>query len=530
MSFAKQLVQHCYALEDSPRYRRAKQFVYDLLENPHASIRPYFDLGMIVLVLASVFFLIYAVKNDLGWFGDIFERIAVTIFLFEYLARLWLYSDSHRIIIDHYERAEFINAPFRPGAALREVIRKKWDYMITPLAVIDLLAIIPSYRPLRFLRIFLLFRLFKLFRYSRSIHQFAQVLSEKRFEFFVLFFFLVFVVFTAASAIYFFEARSEGGDIDSFFDGIYWAVVTVSTVGYGDITPQTAEGRFVTLMLIMCGFGVIAFTTSIIVSALSEKMPEVRRSRVFSEVEKRGNHTVLCGFGRIGQVVAERLSADREYFVVVDPDVENINLARRLGYLAIEGNAESVELLQNLGVPERAQRILCLTGDDVINVYITLTARHMNPDIEIISRANKDETVGKLVQAGANHTILPYKMVALVAGEYAGQPVAFEAIHGMLTGESELSMDTIPIHQNSCLNGRSLGDIDFCHQKLIVFGVIGRSDREHHEIDRAYDLKTSRFLFNPGPDLVLQMGDFLVVFGHQISIVHFRDCLERGKV
>ncbi len=530
MSFAKLLVQHCYALEDSPRYRRIKHSVYNLLENPQAPVRPYFDLGMIVLVLASVFSLIYAVKNDTGWFGRAFEQMAVTLFLLEYLARLLLYSDSHRIIIDHYERAEFINIPFRPSEALREVIRKKWDYMITPLAVIDLLAIIPSYRPLRFLRIFLLFRLFKLFRYSRSIHQFARVLSEKRFEFLVLFFFLVFVVFTAASAIYFFEAKSEGGDIDSFFDGIYWAVVTVSTVGYGDITPQTPEGRFVTLMLIMCGFGVIAFTTSIIVSAFSEKMPEVRRMRVFSEIEKRGNHTVLCGFGRIGQVVAERLNADREYFVVVDSIPEQINLARQHGYLAIEGNAESVELLQNLGVAEHARRILCLTGDDVINLYITLTARHMNPDIEIISRANQEETVGKLVQAGANHTILPYKMVALVAGEYAGQPVAFEAIHGMLTGESELGMDAIPVHQNSCLNGQLLGNIDFHHQKLILFGVISRGDHEDRKIGRTYDLKTARFLFNPGSDLVLQVGDFLVVFGHQFSIVHFRDCLERGKV
>ncbi|MFC1601937.1 NAD-binding protein [Pseudomonadota bacterium] len=530
MSFAKLLVQRCYVLEDSLRYRRIKQFFYDLLENPHAPVRPYFDLGMIVLVLTSVFLLIYAVKNDLGWFGDVFERVAVTIFLLEYLARLWLYSDSHKVIIEHYERSEFINAPFQLWTALQEVMRKKWDYMITPLALIDLLAIIPSYRPLRFLRIFLLFRLFKLFRYSRSINQFARVLSEKRFEFLVLFFFLVFVVFTAASAIYFFEARSEGGDIDSFFDGIYWAVVTVSTVGYGDITPQTAEGRFVTLMLIMCGFGVIAFTTSIIVSAFSEKMPEIRRNRAFSEIEKRNNHTVLCGFGRIGQVVAERLYADREHFVVVDPDRENINLARQHGYLAIEGNAESVELLQNIGVAERAQRILCLTDDDVINVYITLTARHMNPDIEIISRANKEETASKLVQAGANHTVLPYKIVALVAGEYAGQPVAFEAIRGILTGGSELGMDTIPVHENSSLNGRSLGSINFCHQKLTLFGVIGRSDRKHHEIDQTYDLKTSRFLFNPGPELVLQAGDFLVVFGHQLSIVHFRDCLERGKI
>ena len=479
MPFARVLVQRCYAIEDSPRYRRVKHFFYDLLENPRAPIRPYFDVGMILLVLTSVFCLIYDVKSDLGLFGDLFDRVAVSIFLLEYLLRLWLYNDSDRILIDHYEQAEFINAPFRLGPALREVVSKKWDYMITPLAVIDLLAIIPSYRPLRFLRIFLLFRLFKLFRYSRSINQFGRVLSEKRFEFLILFLFLAFAVFTAASAIYFFEARSEGGEIDSFFEGIYWALVTISTVGYGDITPQTLEGRLVTLVLIICGIAVIAFATSIIVAAFSEKMPEVRRSRVFAEVEKRGNHTIICGFGRVGQVVAEQLSQDREHFVIVDPDEKNIGLARQKGYLEVEGNAESSELLQNLGVAERAKRILCLTGDDVVNVYITLTARHLNPGIEIISRANREETVDKLIKAGASHTIMPFKVLSLVASEYAGQPVAFEAIHGMLTGENDLGMETIPVHQDSTLSGRNIGDIDFSNQRLILFGVItGREQRQ----------------------------------------------------
>lgn len=530
MPFARLLVQGCYVLDDSPRYRRVKRFFYDLLENPHAPVRPYFDLGMILLVLASVFFLIYDVKNDLGLFGDVFERVAVGIFLLEYLLRLWLYSDSHRILIDHYERAEFIGAPFRLWPALREAAVKKWDYMITPLAVIDLLAIVPSYRPLRFLRIFLLFRLFKLFRYSRGIDRFGQVLSEKRFEFLILFFFLVFVVFTAASAIYFFEARAEGGDIDSFFDGIYWALVTISTVGYGDITPHTPEGRLITLVLILCGIAVIAFATSIIVTAFSEKMPEVRRSRIFAELEKRGNHTIICGFGRVGQVVAGQLQRDRERFVVIDPDEGSIALARQKGYLAVEGNAESRELLENLGIAGRARRILCLAGDDVVNMYITLTARHLNPGIEILSRANREETVDKLLKAGANHTIMPFKALALVAGEYAGQPVAFEAIHGMLSGEKGLGMEAIPICRSSPLDGRTVGDIDFGGRRLMLFGVISGREPEDAARHASYDLATRRFLFNPGPDFVLRAGDFLVVFGPQLSIVHFRDQLERRKL
>jgi voltage-gated potassium channel len=528
MSFARLVVQRCYALEDSLRYKWVKRFFYDLLENPQAPVRPFFDLGMILLVLASVFVLIYDVKNDLGLFGRLFEGLAVSIFLTEYLLRLWLYNDSHRILIEHYERAEFTNAPFRLGPAVREILAKKWDYMTTPLAVIDLLAIIPSYRPLRFLRIFLLFRLFKLFRYARSVNQFAQVLSEKRFEFQILFFFLFFVVFSSASVIYFFEASTEGGQIDTFFDAIYWALVTLSTVGYGDITPQTQEGRFVTLVLILCGIGVIAFTTSIIVAAFSEKMPEVRRSRVFAEVEKRGNHTILCGFGRIGQVVAERLVQDREHFVIVDSKAEHIALARQRGYLAIEGGAESTELLENLGVSAQARRILCLTSDDVTNVYITLLARHLNPDIEIISRANREETVNKLVQAGANHTVMPFKVAGLIASEYAGQPVAFEAIYGIFSGEEDISIETIPVHEGAALEGKTIGDIDFRQLRLILFGVISGRGRESMPEDSAYDLKGGRFLFNPGEGFVLKPNDVLVVFGHQFSIFHFKEQLEKG--
>lgn len=528
MSLSRLLVQRCYALQDSARYKKTKQFFFDLLENPHAPVRPFFDVGMILLVLASVFLLIYDVKNDLGPFGEIFERIAVSIFLAEYLLRLWLYNDSHLIVIEHYERAEFTHAPFRLGPALREVLAKKWDYMTTPLAVIDLLAIIPSYRPLRFLRIFLLFRLFKLFRYARSINQFAQALSEKRFEFQILFFFLVFVVFSAASIIYIFEARGEGGEIDSFFDGIYWALVTLSTVGYGDITPHTQEGRFVTLVLILCGIGVLAFTTSIVVAAFSEKLPEVRRNRVFTEVEKRGNHTILCGFGRVGQVVAEQLDRDREHFVIVDPGGDKVIAARQRGYLAIEGGAQDQALLENLGVQQQARRILCLTDDDVTNVYITLMARHLNPDIEIISRANREESVGKLVQAGANHTIMPFKVMGLIAGEYAGQPVAFEAIYGIFSGEEDIGLETIPVHAGSILEGRTIGDIDFRGQRLILFGVISGLGRRSPEVEAFYDLAGSSFLFNPGQGMVLQANDILVVFGHQFSLFHFKDCLERN--
>jgi voltage-gated potassium channel len=531
MAFAKYIVKRCYAIEDSARYKRTKSFFYDLLVNPSARIRPYFDIFMIVLVLASVFLLIYEVKTDLGMFSRVFEGVAVSIFLVEYLLRLWLYNDSHKIIIEHYERSEFLNHSFRLGPALREMMSKKWDYMTTPLAIIDLLAIIPSYRPLRFLRIFLLFRLFKLFRYARSINEFVKVLSEKKFELYTLFIILAFVIFISSAAIYFFEAQTEGGEIENFFDGVYWALVTISTVGYGDITPHTPEGRFITLVLIICGIGVISFTTSIVVSAFGEKMKEMREHRVFAELEKGGrNVTIICGYGRMGQVVAERLKSDRDHFVIIDPDLQNVERAKQVGYLAIQGNAENTQLLQNVGIDTRAERILCLTDDDVVNVFIALTARHLNPDIEIVSRANREETVNKLLQVGADHTVMPYKILGLMAGEYMGQPVAFEAIHGMLHGEEKISLETVVVSSGSMLEGIPIGRIDFNQHKLILFGVISLVDREVDDSRAAYGMGTRMFFFNPQQDFQLHANDIIMVFGHELSIVHFKDSQERGTL
>jgi voltage-gated potassium channel len=530
MSFSHHIIKHCYAMQGSARYTGLKQGVYNLLENPRAPIRPYFDIFMILLVLTTVWMLIYDVKHDLGKAGDLFEMVAVGIFIIEYLLRFWIFNDSHKVILERYERAEFINEPFRVWPALWRAVLEKLRYMIQPLAIIDLLAIIPSYRPLRFLRIFLLFRLFKLFRYTRSISEFVKVLSEKRIELVTLFIFMAFITFTAATAIFFFEADQQDAEITGFFDSVYWALVTMSTVGYGDITPNTTEGRVITLVLIIAGLGVISFFTSIIVSAFGEKIDEIRAHRIYSEVERKRIDTLICGFGRVGQVVAERLAGDKRSFIVVDPLEENVKIAKKRGYLGVVGDGEDTELLSSLGIEKRINRLLCLTADDVVNVYITLSAKQLNPHIEIISRANHRENLSKLYRAGADYCVAPNQVFGLIAAEYAGQPVAFEAIYGLLTGQSPEGIEALRIKAQSGLIGRRMDSIDFRQRKLTPFGVI--RDQLHDTADEHayYELEGRYFFFNPKDDFTLNQDDLLVLLGHEYSVVHFRDCLERGAL
>lgn len=215
---------------------------------------------------------------------------------------------------------------------------------------------------------------------------------------------------------------------------------------------------------------------------------------------------------------------------MVDPLEANVRLAKQRGYLAVVGDAEDNELLLNLGIDNRIRRLLCLTGNDVVNVYITLTVRQFNPAVEIISRANHRENVTKLYRAGASHCVAPNEVVGLIAAEYAGQPVAFEAVYGLLTGASSNRMEALRIKRDSPMDGRRMGELDFKGRRLIPFGVLREGECEIVAGAVGLNLQERCFYFNPNGDFVLRAEDLLVLFGHEYSVVHLRDSLEGGKL
>ncbi len=528
MSLAQLLVRLAYRLQASERYVRLKGFFHKLLTDPRSHRRAVFDGAMILLVLTSVLLLIYEVRFTLGPWSDLFEAFVVTVFVSEYLLRMWLHDESHKILIDHWERAELMGLPFRLGPPVWAIFRRKLAYVTSPIAIIDLLAILPSYRPLRFLRLFLLFRLLKLFRYARSLNTFGQVLVEKRFEIYTLSLFVGSVVMIATVAIYLFEAESPHSRVKTLMDALYWSVITVTTVGYGDIVPTTPEGRVVAMVLVFAGIGVISFATSIIVMAFHEKMRELHDNRVYGEVERLSDMTIVCGFGRTGQVVAQRLAAAGDAFVIVDKDVNTVELARRRGYLAVAGDATDGALLANLGLGRQASRVLCLTHDDVSNVYITLTARQTSPHILIISRANKSETVRKLTQAGATHVVRPYEVVARMAAEFIGRPVAFDALYDVVTRAAGVHLEPVNVHAGDWLEKQRVGEIDFSLHHLLLFGVIRSNASPAAAGHLRYDLSDRHFYFNPHPELLLREGDILMLIGYEASLSQFRELASRG--
>ena len=545
--FARLLIRNSLMLEGSPRYQRAKAWMRDLLSNEHSYRKRYFDVFIITVVIVSVALLMFSVTHKLGPVAQWFEAFALFIFISEYLLRLWVCSDVHQVIIRHYERAEMLEIPFSVVGALGQVAAEKWRYLTTPMAIIDLLAILPSYRSVRLLRVFLLFRLFKLFRYAHTVRIITDAMAEKRFEFITLFMFAGFMVLLGSTAIYLFEgALPEQSGVNTFFDAIYWTVVTLSTVGYGDITPVTSEGRLVAMVVIASGIGVFAFSTSIIVSALQDRMGDIRTQRVAGELERRRDYTVVCGYGRVGQAVVERLVAEDEQFVIIERDPERVRQASAKRLLVVEGDAADPAIMAAVGMGERAAVVICVTDDDVSNVFITVSARNMNPSLRIIASANRREVVNKLTLAGADYVVTPFESVGMVGAEYVGQPMAFATFYNIIADDNGVVMETLHIPADSGLVGQSLGSLTLKGRGLVLFGVIAEgAGPAPQKTPRSAPQKPSQsaqqgryslpmtgheFSYNPPPERLINARDSLVVMGNEFSMLKFRRTIEASRV
>ena len=504
------IVSAAYRIAASNRYYKLKRFTYCILENDSFRYKKFFDFFMIFLVLSTVAILIYEVNHEILPLLDSYETFAIVVFIFEWLGRLWVSSDIHKQVIEDYEKTQLLDRDYKFSRSFKTILGKKLDYIFSPMSIIDLLAILPYYRPLRILRIFLIFRLFKILRYTNSINQFSRVFIEKRFEFFTLIIMFSMAVIFASTIFFVYEGAGVNEKIENFFDAVYWSVVTIATVGYGDITPVTLEGRLATLFLIIGGFSVIAFFTSIVTTALTERMAIIKEEKIIGEANRLKEFVIICGFGRVGRVLGEELENIKQNFIIIDIDEHAIEYAKSKNYLAIKGDATNSNLLDDVGITSGATSIVATTNTDAVNLSIILASRSLNPNINIIARANNRESKNKLKIAGANEVVLSNEITALIASEYIGQPVAFEAIDDILIESEGAIMDEVEILENSSFIGYPLKEIGISGFNLSLIGIIDANDR--HD-----------FKFNPNRnDYILQAKDILIVIGYKSAIAEFR--------
>jgi len=504
------LLSFALFLHHSPKYKAAKAFAKTLLFDANNAYKRYFDATIIFLVISSVFILIYEVKNSVPLWLDNYDIYVVSfIFAIEYLLRLWVHNNLSELIIKEYNDSKFLDKEPQLYRVLKEGLTEKLKYMVTPSAIVDLLAILPAYRPLRILRVFILFRVFKLLRYTKSINQFVDVVVNKKFELLTLLFLLVFIVFTSGIAIYILEAE-KNPNIETLFDGIYWAIVTISTVGYGDIAPVTDIGRAISILIIISGIAMISFVTSVIVSAFSERLTELKEYRIIEQMNKSKSFMIICGYGQMTKMFFRQNRKMLEHYVIMDRDIARVNAAKKDGYIAIHEDASSHKTLSRFDTKFCDITILCLTSSDVENIYITLNAKSISRKIKVIARVNDPDTIDKFKYAGADEVLLPNLTANTMIYSAITQPTMYKAIHAILTGKSIANIDEIHVHDSHAMVGKKILELDFKANKLLFIGIQRGKD----------------FLFNPSQEMSIESYDILLVMGRKISLNYFKSIHE----
>jgi len=493
-------------LHASEKYKTFKSFIDDILNDSNNPYKKYVDITIIFLIVTSVVILIYEVKNPVPEWLDIYDIYFVSfVFAIEYMLRLWVYNSISGLIIKEYREAEFLQRNFSLLAPVKKALIEKFDYMLTPAAIIDLLAIFPAYRPLRVLRIFVLFRVLKLLRYTKSIKQFTEVLKTKKFELLTLLFLLFFIVMTAGIAIYVLEEQINP-NIESLFDALYWALVTISTVGYGDISPVTTEGRTISVMVIISGIAMISFATSVIVSAFSEKLDELKENRIIEQVNKNGSFLIVCGYGQMTKMFFRQNEEQLDNYIILENSLQKVQEARKDGYQAIYEDASRFDTLNKFNTEHAEITILCLTGSDIENIYITLNAKSISSKIRVIARASSDSMVSKFEHAGADHILRPNMVANTMIHTAITQPTMYKAIHAILTGKNIARIDELHVYEYDGIVDKSIKELNFKSYKLLFMGI----------------QRGGTFMFNPPHSEIVKNHDILLVMGRRISLEYFK--------
>jgi len=505
--FIRLLVDFAYFLNSSIWYQRKRRFFYNILENDDYKNKKYFDIFMMLLIFSSVSILIYEVRRDAHDYFQFFNNYIISfIFFVEYLLRLWISSNISKVIIHQNEYSDLLGRKFDLWFVTRRIVRDKLEYILSVKAIIDLLAIMPFFHELRLLRIFILFRVFKLFRYAKSFQTFSAVLATKKFEFFTLSMFATIVIFVSSVLVYVMEANNPNSPINTLYEAFYWSIVTISTVGYGDVVAVSPEGQFVAIVVILSGISVLAFTTSLFVSAFTEKLEDIKESKVIQDIAKMQNIYIICGYEEIAKEVSQKLIHAHFNILVLDDSKVRTELAKKDGLMALHYNPGSVDSYKklNIDMSKQVKAILCLRQDDIQNVYASLTIRSINKDIYILSLLMNRLNKNKLLHSGVNEILYDKEFVGLIAKEFIGQPVAFEAIHTIRSENSTVKMEEILVTERIAKSITYVQDLDNIKYRIVLLGV--------------YKKASGRFYFNPLDDTILEVGDYLLVIGNYMFI------------
>jgi len=290
------------------------------------------------------------------------------------------------------------------------------------------------------------------------------------------------------------------------FDSLYMTVITLATVGFHEVHQLSDQGKAFTILLIIFGAGMIAYSVGSLIrfTVEGELRQLLGRKKLQKQISKLVDHYIICGYGRIGNLICKEFTARPLPFVVVEKDPQLCQRLNNEGYLFVEGDATDDETLITAGI-RQAKGLITAVTSDTENVYITLTARGLNPGLFILARAGEEGSELKLRRAGASKVISPYTIGATRMAQAILRPSVVDFIEIATAGHNlELQLEEIRVRGGSRLVGKSLMTSGIRKDLGIIIVGIKKGD--------------GQMVFNPASETRIETGDILITLGESPAI------------
>ncbi|TVZ25471.1 voltage-gated potassium channel [Gillisia sp. Hel_I_86] len=294
----------------------------------------------------------------------------------------------------------------------------------------------------------------------------------------------------------------------TWIDAIYMTVITVATVGYGEVRPLDPAEKMFTSVLILLSVFILGYAFSVITEHVFSKnnIGNLREKKVQKKIKSMKNHVVVCGYGRNGKQAVQKLLAYKQPFVIIELNEEIVDRYSEEHLLFIHGNASEDEVLIKAGI-EKATTLICALPRDADNLFIVLSARQINPKLKIISRATEESSYQKLKLAGADNVIMPDKIGGDHMASLVVVPDLVEFLDNLsVSGEHDsINVEQVPF-EKICTDGKELAIMDLDLRKKTGCSIIGYKSAE------------GEYIVNPEPSMILKKDSKLILIGRPNQI------------
>lgn len=313
--------------------------------------------------------------------------------------------------------------------------------------------------------------------------------------------FIAVIVLTGSLGYYFIEGYSP-------LDAVYMTIITLTTTGFQEVVPLSPQGKIFTMGLLLIGMGIVTYSISSIATYIfSIDFSIRRREKMEKKISQFKKHTIVCGYGRMGEIICKKLNDEGVPFVVIEKRESLIKMLQTAKFPYIEGDASNDDNLEKAGIT-KAKVLVSVIDSDSDALYITLAARSFNPKIHIIARANEQNAKKRMIRAGANKVILPFVMSGLKVAESIINPAVEEFLSiEEIQNEGSVHLGDFFITHESTVVNKTIKEVGSQIDKVIIVGV----KKQDHS-----------FIFSPRGDYTFETGDCIIIMGEQDDFLNMK--------